>query len=136
MRNTYKVLSWDTDTGRGLVTDNTKWDGELQTIVVEASDLGDDAYLQGRLFVGEYISAEEDMNRCANRKLTDILVENGPRSIPERMILGPEGSDDSQAPFNPDPPPTSCLVEDIELVARYEFNQLEARVTALEKSRG
>ena len=104
MRNTYKVISWDAAAGQGLVTDGTSFDGRLQTLVVTSADLQDDAYLQGRLYPGEIISAEEDMNRCADRRLTDILVENGNRSIPSRMDL----SMPKNEPFDPEPPQTSA----------------------------
>ena len=132
MRNTYKVISWDPAAGRGLVTDGTTFDGRLQTIVVTSADLQDDAYLQGRLYPGEIISAEEDMNRCADRRLTDILVENGNRSIPSRMDL----SMPKNEPFDPQPPapPEALDWPEIRTTCTYEaFQELERRVAALEK---
>ena len=134
MRNTYKVISWDPAAGQGLVTDGTSFDGRLQTIVVTSVDLQDDAYLQGRLYPGEIISAEEDMNRCADRRLTDILVENGNRSIPSRMDL----SIPKNEPFDPQPPQTSAPGEldwpEVRTTCTYEaFQALERRVAALEE---
>ena len=130
MRNTYKVISWDAAAGQGLVTDGTSFDGRLQTIVVTYADLQDDAYLQGRLYPGEIISAEEDMNRCADRRLTDILVENGNRSIPSRMDL----SMPKNEPFDPQPPPIRPEAPDTYVVTFEDFRELERRVTALEKN--
>lgn len=130
MRNIYKVLSWDVDANRGLVTDGTKWNGEIQTVVVTADDLKEDAYLQGRLYAGETISAEEDMNRCANRKLVDILVENGARSIPGRADFKP--MEMPPLPFNPDPPQLTRNAT-FSLVGWDEFQKLVDRVTALEQ---
>ena len=134
MRNTYKVISWDPAAGRGLVTDGTTFDGQLQTVVVTSQDIADDPYLRGHLFEGEIISAEEDMNRCADRRLTDILIETGERSIPARMDL----SMPKNEPFDPQPPQTSAPGEldwpEVRTTCTYEaFQALERRVTALEK---
>jgi hypothetical protein len=132
MRNLYKVMSWNPAIGSGLVTDGAYFQGELQTIVVTSADLQDDAYLQGRLYAGETISAEEDMNRCADRKLTDILVENGNRSIPARMDLKPK--EPVQPAFNPEPPPQPKF-RDTMFPTWSDFEALERRVAKLEAQR-
>jgi len=130
MRNTYKVISWDKTAGRGFVTDGTRWKHELQTILVQSTDLEDD-FLQGFLIPGEVISAEEDMNRTANRKLTDILVENGSRSIPARAILTPVKQ--AEPEFNPSEMPIdSQLYEPVSSGVNEALASLGARLLALE----
>jgi hypothetical protein len=128
MRNTYKVISWSKQLGQGLVTDGSIWDGKQETITVFSSDFADDAYLQGFLIPGEIISADEDMNRCANRKLENILVENGSRSIPARTV--DTRKEAPREPFNPDPEPCPIM----KFYPTYEeFRDLERRVTKLER---
>jgi hypothetical protein len=129
MRNNYKVISWDFAAGRGLVTDGTAFEGKLQTVVVTQADIADDPYLQGFLSVGEVISAEEDMNRCADRKLTEILVENGSRSIPARMDLKPR--EPVQPAFNPEPPPQPKF-RDTMFPTWSDFEELQRRLDVLE----
>ena len=138
MRNTYKVISWDAAAGQGLVTDGTSFDGRLQTLVVTSADIQDDAYLQGRLYPGEIISAEEDMNRCADRRLTDILVENGNRSIPSRMDLSMPKNEPFEPfePFDPQPRGATEALDwpEVRTTCTYEaFQALERRVALLEK---
>lgn len=134
MRNNYKVISWDFAAGQGLVSDGTAFEGKLQTVVVTQADIADDPYLQGFLSVGEVISAEEDMNRCADRKLTEIIVENGARSIPARMDL--KLREPVQPAFDPETPPSSELQPiNISVPTYMEFQSLERRVARLEAER-
>lgn len=133
MRQQYKLLHWDYGTNKGLATDGTTFDGQPITFEVRQSDLP--AELEGYLGMGEVFSAYEDS--AGDHHLFDVIIEEGPRAMPQPLYSPSMGYSDEGAVFSVDDISQSGNLIEVDgypakVVVVTQFKTLEQRVEILE----